>query len=243
MSKYSKFIAWSTANSQHKKAVFSETVDKDGSWAEMNADMEAGKIDSKGVASAALAIAYADHITAELISDHDALKKDHKLLGHKLVCCHVAANHPDPMLSKTGAYIEKWDSQSAEAVRALRDERDALQAELAALKAERDQLSKACDQRAAHEYKLMGEVAALKAAQEWRGMESAPEKDRFLIGVWEGEWREPKKHFKVYEARRDSMTGIVSWDKSAWSYRTDEGGSFSVFGWLPFPHPTTGAKP
>lgn len=68
MSKYSKFITWSKANSQHKKAVFSETVDKDGSWAEMNSDMENGCIDSKGVASAALAIAYADHCTAPLLA-------------------------------------------------------------------------------------------------------------------------------------------------------------------------------
>lgn len=68
MSKYSKFITWSKTNSQHKKAVFSETVDKDGSWAEMNSDMENGCIDSKGVASAALAIAYADHCTAPLLA-------------------------------------------------------------------------------------------------------------------------------------------------------------------------------
>lgn len=68
MSKYSKFITWSKANSQHKKAVFSEAVDKDGSWAEMNSDMENGCIDSKGVASAALAIAYADHCAAPLLA-------------------------------------------------------------------------------------------------------------------------------------------------------------------------------
>ncbi len=58
-----------------------------------------------------------------------------------------------------------------------------LQAELAALKAERDQLSKACDQHAAHEYKLMGEVAALKAAQEWRAMESAPKDGTWVLVI------------------------------------------------------------
>ena len=35
--------------------------------------------------------------------------------------------------------------------------------EISALKAEIDRLNKACDQRAAHEYKLMGEIDALKA--------------------------------------------------------------------------------
>lgn len=175
MSKYSKYMAWSTANSQHKKAVFSETVDKDGSWAEMNSDMENGRIDSKGVASAALAIAYADHCVAEIMVEYDAFKKEYDLLAHKLICCHVAADHPDPMLSRTGVYIEKWDSQSAEAVRKLRDERDTLQAE-------RDQLSKACDQRAAHEYKLMGEVAALKTAQ-WQPIETAPKDGKVVIAL------------------------------------------------------------
>ena len=50
------------------------------------------------------------------------------------------------------------------------DWKNALEAELSALRtaaitdaAETDQLNKACDQRAAHEYKLMGEIDALKA--------------------------------------------------------------------------------
>ena len=38
--------------------------------------------------------------------------------------------------------------------------------EISALKAEIDRLNKACDQRAAHEYKLMGEIDALKAQRD-----------------------------------------------------------------------------
>lgn len=93
------------------------------------------KIHPLRVNTAFTAICYAEHCVAEVMVEFDAFKKEHKLLGHKLICCHVAANHPDPMLSRTGVYIEKWDSQSAEAVRKVRDERDALKAEIAALKA------------------------------------------------------------------------------------------------------------
>lgn len=201
--------------------------------------IEEGFDDNKQIADAVAWI-------AELTADHDALKKDHKLLGHKLVCCHVAAKHPDPMLSRTGAYIEKWDSQSAEAARELRDERDALQAELAALKAERDQLSKACDQRAAHEYKLMGEVAALKAAQEWRGMESAPrDGSAVLLLVKGGDY--PLADSSVWETIGNFGVGsdAAAWNFAGWDWVHDYYcmGNGDVIGWLPFPHPTTGAKP
>ena len=50
----------------------------------------------------------------------------------------------------------------------LRDDKwrladNAFQAGCAQVQAKIDQLNKACDQRAAHEYKLMGEIDALKA--------------------------------------------------------------------------------
>jgi hypothetical protein len=44
----------------------------------------------------------------------------------------VIATHPDPNLSRTKAYAGKWNSQQAEAVRKLRDERDQLLAERSA---------------------------------------------------------------------------------------------------------------
>lgn len=56
------------------------------------------------------------------------------------------------------------------------------------VQAEIDQLKKACDQRAAHEYKLMGEIDALKqqnaellAAQQWQAIESAPKRIKILL--------------------------------------------------------------
>jgi len=57
-----------------------------------------------------------------------------KLREHQLITCGVAATHPDPNLTRTGAYADKWDSQPAEEVRQLRAERDNARAALAALK-------------------------------------------------------------------------------------------------------------
>ena len=70
------------------------------------------------------------------------------------------------------------------------DWKNALEAELSALRtaaitdaAETDQLNKACDQRAAHEYKLMGEIDALKAqnAELLAAQEGTPCKHKFHV--------------------------------------------------------------
>lgn len=62
----------------------------------------------------------------EYAAARDAFKRDANLNAHKVIACGVAASHPDPNLSRTGAYAEKWDSPQAQAVRALRAERDRL---------------------------------------------------------------------------------------------------------------------
>lgn len=58
------------------------------------------------------------------------------LLTHKVITCGVAARHPDPNLSRTGAYAGEWNSQQAEDVRALRDRAEQAEAQLAEAKAE-----------------------------------------------------------------------------------------------------------
>jgi hypothetical protein len=62
----------------------------------------------------------------DVLSAFRALRAEVSLLTHKLLTCGVAASHPDPALSRTGAYAGKWDSPQAEEVRKLRDERDTL---------------------------------------------------------------------------------------------------------------------
>ena len=57
-----------------------------------------------------------------------ALRAELNLLTHKIICCGVAASHPDVALTTHGAYAGPWNSQQAEEVRKLRAERDALRA-------------------------------------------------------------------------------------------------------------------
>ncbi len=59
------------------------------------------------------------------IKQHKALIND---LTHQVICCGVAASHPDPHLTTTGAYATKWNSAQAEQVRELRRDRDSLRA-------------------------------------------------------------------------------------------------------------------
>lgn len=68
MSKYSEFKEWSKTQAPNKSALFASTVDQDGSWAEMNADMNAGVATPQIVSDATVAIAYADYCTAPLIA-------------------------------------------------------------------------------------------------------------------------------------------------------------------------------
>jgi hypothetical protein len=73
---------------------------------------------------------------AALRKEQGAYKSELDLRTHQILTCGVAARHPDANLSRTGVYASKWNTQQAEDVRALRDDRDRLQAELAQVKAQ-----------------------------------------------------------------------------------------------------------
>ena len=64
-------------------------------------------------------------------AERDVLLKEKHTLTHQVICCGVAATHPDPLLTTRGAYAGRWNSNQAESVRQLRAERDALRAALA----------------------------------------------------------------------------------------------------------------
>ena len=66
----------------------------------------------------------------------------------------------------------------------------------------------------------------------WQSKETMPKSGSFLIGVWEGEWREPKQRFRVYEAR-----GFPSGPVWGRQYRTCEGEAYEVVGWMTKPAP------
>jgi hypothetical protein len=65
---------------------------------------------------------------AELRAEVLAWRKQCDRLTHQVICCGVAASHPDATLTTRGAYAGKWNSGQAEQVRKLRAERDALAA-------------------------------------------------------------------------------------------------------------------
>jgi len=62
-------------------------------------------------------------------AERDVLLKEKHTLTHQVICCGVAATHPDPLLTTRGAYAGRWNSNQAESVRQLRAERDALRAD------------------------------------------------------------------------------------------------------------------
>jgi hypothetical protein len=62
----------------------------------------------------------------ELRAQVDAWRRHCDTLTHQVICCGVAASHPDATLTTRGAYAGKWNSAQAEEVRKLRAERDAL---------------------------------------------------------------------------------------------------------------------
>jgi hypothetical protein len=68
----------------------------------------------------------------------------------------------------------------------------------------------------------------------WRPLVTAPKHGRFLVGVWEGEWRNPRQRFVVHGAWGTKHG--VSWHKRA-SYRTEEGEAYEAVGWMPAPGP------
>lgn len=71
----------------------------------------------------------------ELRATEAAWRKLNDTLLHQVLCCGVAASHPDAALTTRGAYAGRWNSKQAEAVRALRADRDSLRAELERIKA------------------------------------------------------------------------------------------------------------
>ena len=72
--------------------------------------------------------AFIDEAESRAEKDIAPWRKEVKLLTHKVICCGVAASHPDPLLTTHGVYANEWNSQQAEEVRALRRDRDALRA-------------------------------------------------------------------------------------------------------------------
>lgn len=79
---------------------------------------------------------------------------------------------------------------------------------------------------------LRAKVAELEAGREWLPIEKMPKSGEFLLGVWSGDWRNPKQRFTVFHA-----TGYK--DGASWAmkgnYRTEEGGAYSLAGWMPLP--------
>lgn len=66
--------------------------------------------------------------TQEILAAIKRLKAAVNELTHQVICCGVAATHPDAELTKKGAYAGKWNSAQAEEVRKLRADRDRLRA-------------------------------------------------------------------------------------------------------------------
>lgn len=65
----------------------------------------------------------------ELLAERDAFRAESELRQHQVITCGVAATHPDPTLTLSGAYAGKWNTQQADQVRSLRAERDELLAQ------------------------------------------------------------------------------------------------------------------
>ena len=65
-----------------------------------------------------------------LREENTAWRRQCDTLTHQVICCGVAASHPDATLTTRGAYAGQWNSAQAEEVRKLRAERDALSRQL-----------------------------------------------------------------------------------------------------------------
>lgn len=68
-----------------------------------------------------------------LQKERDELWKLAELREHQVIACGVAATHPDPNLTRMGAYAKKWVSRQCDEVWSLRTERDALRSRVEAL--------------------------------------------------------------------------------------------------------------
>ena len=75
-------------------------------------------------------VAYQAEEIAELRAQVIGWRGQCDTLTHQVICCGVAASHPDATLTMRGAYAGKWNSAQAEQVRKLRAERDALSRQL-----------------------------------------------------------------------------------------------------------------
>jgi hypothetical protein len=76
-------------------------------------------------------------------------------------------------------------------------------------------------------------AAPVAQAEPWQPIETAPKDgSEFLLGVWEGEWRNPRKRFTVYHAH-----GFCNRPVWAANYRTEEGEAYEIAGWMPLPQP------
>ena len=110
--------------------------------------------------------------------------------------------------------------------------------------AEIERLNKACDQRAAHEYKLMGEIDALKAqnaellaAQQWRDIESAPRDGTRILVAVEVHVLFGQSYWQIDSVCVDEGTGeICDEDYRGWSDLSD------YSHWMPEPLPPAIAK-
>lgn len=66
----------------------------------------------------------------------------------------------------------------------------------------------------------------------WQPVETMPKSGNFLIGVWEGEWREPRQEFRIFEA-----TGFPNYPVWGRQYATASGEAYEVVGWMRKPLP------
>lgn len=95
-------------------------------------------------------------------ADNNALMAEVNLLTHKVITCGVAASHPDPNLTRQGAYVEKWDSPQADAVRKLRADYLTLSADCERLRAENARLTETIEQQAETLWRAGTEISAVE---------------------------------------------------------------------------------
>lgn len=72
---------------------------------------------------------------------------------------------------------------------------------------------------------------------EWCSVDTFPKFGLFVLGVWEGDWGDPKGDFRVYLAR--GTTNGPLWGRE---YRTTDGEAYLIHGWFPLIIPTSPTK-
>jgi hypothetical protein len=72
----------------------------------------------------------------ELAAEREKFRREWELRTHQLITCGVAADHPDQALSRRKSdYGGPWNTDQAERVRTLREDRDTLKARVAEMEA------------------------------------------------------------------------------------------------------------